>query len=182
MATSWQIAFRGIVSVGARPTATAMGFVLRSRGASTANPCFFAAAALAGANLSQMFAKGPYRDFTTSSDLDPSAFNCWGSVLCANAAVLVGGAIVNLNFWSVDHSPNPIPCDSTTNGLGLGGGWMPGRFICRTDTVVKAQGTGDVPTDASIVEVVEDGDDLIDQYADILADYLANNTQPDYVT
>jgi hypothetical protein len=185
--TNWQIAFRGIVSAGVIVPNTAMGFVLKRQGESSGFPCFFAAAALVGANLSALFnAKGPFRSFTTKKELDPSDFSCWGSVLCASAGGIVvgqiGGVIINLNFWPIVHTPNPVACDSTAQGVGLGGGWMPGRFIVIPTSAVAVQASGQPATDDSIVEVLDDSDDLPDEMAGLFAAYLQNNTDPDYMT
>src|SRR5262249_35080690 len=143
---------------------------------------FFWAAALAGANVSGMITSGWWHDFTTSPALDPSDFNCFGSVMVANAAVVLGGAFIHLNFWPINHSPNPIICDSRAGGLGLGGGWMPGRFSVRTDVVVKFVGSAQLPLDGSVVEVLDDSDDLVYDWAGLLADSFQNNTDPDYMT
>ena len=180
--TDWQIRFRGIVSQAAIIGGTVMGFHLRTRAASTATPCFFVAPVLAGLGLTQQFCGGSWRSFTTSTALDPGDLDGWGSASVAASAVIAGAAIVNVNLWRINHSPNPIICDSPkTFGIGVGVGWMPGHFIVRTDVVIPLTGSAQVPTDGS-VKVLDDSDDRLYEMAGLLADYLQNTTSPDYMT
>src|SRR5262249_32917530 len=109
--------------------------------------------------------------FTTSSALRPTDFNSFGAVLFSAAWE---GRRIYANFYSVDHSPNPIGMEGGDLGQSLSK-WYPGRFKVIERSLPDA-GRCDG------MSAFDDDPDLFGAIADATNDYLQNNTDPTWIT
>ena len=132
---NWAIAWRGIASAPLGLGEVNVGwFLLWPTGLTWGCPVIFSGAGIGSGVQGQPFVAGPFTSFNTMSggaagggNCLPSDFNSFGSVLFSSAGPGAGG-IVSLNFYSIDHSPNPIICSGVPVGAGAAFGWTPGRF------------------------------------------------------
>src|SRR5208337_2399604 len=92
-------------------------------------------------------------------------------------ALGAGGSELSVNFYSVDHSPNPIGVEGVDIGLGVNVGWCPGRFKVLDWLMVANQGS----TIGQPMAWLDDSPDLSDAVADATSDYVQNNTDPSYI-
>lgn len=170
----WQISFRGTVSVQAGLGAGVAWYLLGRQRAGWANPVLFMFSPGVSAELSAVpWTIGPYSMFNAETN-DPTDFSCWGAMTFARGVFATGGSVHLLNFYSVDHAPNPIPVAGVEFGLGFGLGWIPGRYKVLEDVIISTAGEGQwTPLDA-----LNDSSDLSDAVADATQDYAANNTDP----
>jgi hypothetical protein len=174
--SNWQMAFRGTISV-AGPGGIAW-FLLGEQEQSFSWPVIFVFAPQIGLNLQVVpYSPSPFASFTTSSALGPTDFTSFGSILQAGTSVGAGGILIDANFFSVDHSPNPIGMQGLDVGIGAGFGWCPGRFrVFDSVTVANAGSTKEIPFSA-----LDDDSDLSDAVTDAVNDYLQNNTDPAWI-
>jgi hypothetical protein len=171
------MAFRGTISVAAVSGAGFAWFLLGEQELNYSWPLLFFFAQL-GINLLVVpHSVCPFSNFNTSSALGPTDFNSFGRILQGGGSIGVGGIIVNADFSSVVHTPNPIAMAGVDIGLGAGAGWCTGRFkVLEGMTVANAGSTVEVP-----ISALDDSADLSDAIADATADYLQNNTDPTWI-
>jgi hypothetical protein len=174
MATQWQIAFRGTIGAQAGVAGAGIAWYLLSRKSSGwAYPVFFwFSPGISGQVNIIPYTSEPFFDFSAETD-DPSDFSCFGSLLFRRGALAVGGFEHWLNFYSVNHSPNPIYLRGVLDiGVGVGAGWMPGLYECFSSLQIR---TDDVVTKPlSLV----DSDELSEVIADATDSLPESNTDP----
>ena len=112
----------------------------------------------------------PFVKFSAATD-DPSDFSCFGAM-----AFRRGRFEHHLNFYSVDHAPNPIILMGLVDlGLGLGLGWTPGRYKCFSSLQIR---TDDVVTKPL---ALIDSDELSEAIADSTDSLAESNTDPAWI-
>jgi hypothetical protein len=172
------MAFRGTLTA-ASPVGTGIAwFLLGEQEQSYSWPVLFLFGQIGASVQAVPYCIGEFLLFNTSSALGPTDFNSFGAVTQVGTSFGAGGIIIFANFYSVKHSPNPIPVGGIDIGLSAGVGWCPGRFKVLDSVMVSNTGSGKyVPFSA-----LDDDSDLSDAVADATDDYLQNNTDPTWAT
>ena len=177
MATQWQIAFRGTIGAQAVVAGCGIAWYLLGRPQSGwAHPLFFwFSPGLSGQLNIIPYTDAPFVKFSAATD-DPSDFSCFGSMAFRRGAMYFGGFEHHLNFYSVDHAPNPIILMGLVDlGLGLGLGWTPGRYKCFSSLQIR---TDDVVTKPL---ALIDSDELSEAIADSTDSLAESNTDPAWI-
>src|SRR5215831_17450867 len=190
--TNWQIAYRGIISgpIGIINT-NVLWFLLQNRDLPYAWVVTYNSLGIGTGAAAVPYVICNYAPFTTGSLCSPTDFNSFGSIKFGANSVGDNTAVA-LNFYSVDHHPNPINITGTPVGAGEAVGLTVGRFAVLTDMHVSADssssgapvamlfGAADSGDYGGLVAPLDDSADSLDDITSAIADYLQNNTDPNY--